>query len=312
MPNDVMTKCLRKANVTYVLTMGDSTAAEHNAAQIRYMDLNYRCRLERSETLKSDGFLPDEDYFAKQIPEKVMNFLNIQFRFCRGCKSQLNVCNMTDETSPLSGENQLESVEGNENHTVAFEHLSQTMILDNSLHIAYPTYNDAHSVMRTIWALTTQEVLLRYYIHDHYPDLFVIFIPFMHAKHSTLLSRVPLEIAYFKGLVEEYIPKTTKVFYIVTHYEFILGEKPSWADHLFEGMSAAGIIQKMNRALYDVLKDDLADPASQIFGFYDMFKISSSRGNWSLDGVHMQHIYYDVVMDMFWQTFCNSVLLDQF
>jgi hypothetical protein len=68
----------------------------------------------------------------------------------------------------------------------------------------------------------------------------------------------------------------------------------------------------MNAILYEVLERDIVSDEGRIFSFLDLFEASLSRVTWSTDGVHMKPVWYENVMTMFWETFCNSVLLDEF
>ena len=283
-------KCLINANISSVITIGDSTAQRHFGALLRMIG---GCGKIRAEHLLSGGFVPDKSYFEHQLPAKVIEYLKVKFRFCKGCASALSQCKF-------------------DKNLVNFEHLAQTMILDNSLSLEFPSSDQAHQVMKDVWALTSQELLFRYYMKNHYPDILLIFLPFVHAKHNIALSRLPAEVNYFKSLVDEYVPNSTKVFYIPAYSEFIHGKPAAWADRAFEGLSASSKINKMNGILYDILEKDFMNPESKRYGFFDMFDVSRSRSEWCIDGVHMLPIYYKIAMSMFWETYCNSVSLDQF
>ena len=64
----------------------------------------------------------------------------------------------------------------------------------------------------------------------------------------------------------------------------------------------------LNKALYGVIEDDLIDPATNRFGFLDLQRISKPRGEWVHDhGSHMDAMWYQTVMSMFWEIYCNSV-----
>ncbi|KAK2158942.1 hypothetical protein LSH36_161g03015 [Paralvinella palmiformis] len=294
--NSFMTKCISKANVSYVLTMGDSTGGMYSDALRRTLTIKSKRFI--SEEQKEDGFLPDKDYFTREMPDEVAQYVTTKFRFCKGCASKLHRAKFYIENSL---------------NFLNIEHIAQTMILDDSLQLTFPSYKGAAKVMDKVWAITTQELILRYYLKDKHPDVFLIFLPFVHAKGNIRLSRLPMEIKYFKGLVEEYLPNTTKLFYITSYGEFEKERKSSeWYKHLFEGMLARDKIDKMNRILYDVLEDDLLKRDGRYFGFFDLIDISEDRGNWSTDSVHMEVVWYESIMSMFWETYCNSVLLNMF
>ncbi|KAK2158938.1 hypothetical protein LSH36_161g03009 [Paralvinella palmiformis] len=294
--NSLMSECLSEAKISYVLTMGDSTAGRYSDALINTLTLNSEQLI--IEEIKEDGFLPDKNYFTREMPDEVAQYVTSKFRFCCGCASKLH---------------RAEFYSDNNSYFLNIEHIAQTMILDDSLQLTFPSYKGAAKVMDKVWAITTQELILRYYLKDKHPDVFLIFLPFVHAKENIRLSRLPMEIEYFKGLVEEYLPNTTKLFYITSYGEFEEQRKSSeWYKHLFEGMLARDKIDKMNRILYDVLEDDLLKRDGRYFGFFDLIDISEDRGNWSTDSVHMEVVWYESIMSMFWETYCNSVLLDMF
>ncbi|KAK2155898.1 hypothetical protein LSH36_228g06019 [Paralvinella palmiformis] len=294
--NSFMTKCLSKANLSYALTMGDSTAGRYaNALRATLTLTTKRLIIEQP---KVNGFLPDKDYFTRDMPDEVAEYVTTKFRFCSGCASKLY---------------RTEFYRENRSYLLDIEHLAQTMILDDSLQMTFPTYKRAVGVINKVWAITTQELILRYYLKAKQPDIFLIFLPFVHAKGNIRLSRLPMEIKYFKGLVEEYLPNTTKLFYITSYGEFEKRRKSSkWHKHLFDGMLARDKIDKMNRILYDVLADDLLNRDGRYFGFFDLIDMSEDRGNWSKDSIHMEAVWYQSIMSMFWETYCNSVLLDMF
>ncbi len=296
MKNEFTRKCLSKANISYVITTGDSTGGLYNGALLQTSTLH--CPRSLMEELKENGFLPDKEYFTREMPEKVAKFVTAKFRFCSGCASRLHRCGFDYK---------------NNSYSLEVEHLAQTMILDDSLQLTYPSYKDAAISLNKVWSITSQEFVFRYYLKDKHPDVFLIFLPFAHAKHNIHLSRLPMEIEYFKKLVEEYLPNTTKLFYFPSYGEFEQARNGSnWSNHLFEGMLAREKIDKMNRVLYKVLEEDLLKPGGRYFGFFDLIDVSQDRGNWSTDSVHMKAEWYESVMAMFWETYCNSVLLDMF
>ena len=87
-PSSFMTRCLSKDNLSYVLTIGDSTVAAYSASLVRTLTLD--CKRLQIERLKEDGFLPDKEYFTRQMPEDIARFVTEKFRFCKGCASKLH------------------------------------------------------------------------------------------------------------------------------------------------------------------------------------------------------------------------------
>ncbi|KAK2166019.1 hypothetical protein LSH36_43g00005 [Paralvinella palmiformis] len=277
--------------------MGDSTGGRYYQALLNTSTIKFTTI--RQEVLREGGFLPDIKYFAKHLPEDVMKFVKAKFRFCSGCKSIMNQAIFKNNHSS--------------DYLLNIEHIAQTMILDDSLEVVYPSHNVARSILNKTWAITMQEVIFRYYLNKQYPDLFIIFLPFSHAKVNLPLSRLPTEIQYFKALVEEYLPQKTKLFYMPAHSEHEQARKhKEWKNRLFDGMLAKEKINRMNQILYRVLENDLLNQSGRYYGFLDLFHLSKDLDSWSLDGVHLKPVWYETVMSMFWETYCNSVLMDRF
>ena len=82
MRDEFMGKCLSKANISYVITTGDSTGGLYNGALLQTSTLH--CPRLLIEKLKENGFLPDKDYFTREMPEEVAKFVMENFRFCSG------------------------------------------------------------------------------------------------------------------------------------------------------------------------------------------------------------------------------------
>ena len=293
-PKAFMDRCFLKANISSVMTMGDSTAGRHFSALLKTSRAS--CRNVKSEHLLQNGFLPDRAYFEPHIPKEVMQFVKIKFRFCSGCAGREATCKTSASSLPIK-----------------FEHLPQTMILDDSIQITFPEYHNASKVLDSIWSITSQEFVFRYFLKDRYPQVFIIFLPFVHARQNMKLERVKMEIQYYKSLVEQYFPSTTKLIYFPAYSEFESARaKGYWKGRRYEGMLASEKIKKMNDILYEILEPDLLRDDGRVFSFLDVFEASLPHADWCTDGIHMKPIWYENVMTMFWETFCNSVMLDEF
>jgi hypothetical protein len=270
--------------------MGDSNAKMYYKALWRLLagPSGTQCSSTDEENIPAH-FKPDIDYFAKSKANWT-NFIQTNIRHCFACHARQDSCNISID----SGQTRLH-----------LEQIVATQILDDSLQLQFEQYPDVK--VDELWALTSQELILRYFLGDRYPDILVIFLPFNHAKlmHT---RRVTLDVAFFKGLVELYVPRTTRVFYMTTAAE--VEEKrrrPEWINRTFENMLATEKIAHLNHVLYDMLEDLLVNDQSRTFGFYDLLEASREKPNWNVDGVHMKDVWYEQVWQRFWQTYCNSV-----
>ena len=82
---------------------------------------------------------------------------------------------------------------------------------------------------------------------------------------------------------------------------------------LFDGHLASQNIKKMNDILYEILEPDLLRNDGRVFSFID---VCLKRHCHTLLGVQMGFIWNQygtkTLWPMFWETFCNSVLLHAF
>jgi hypothetical protein len=128
-----------------------------------------------------------------------------------------------------------------------------------------------------------------------------------------MLDRAEMEIQYFKSLVDIYVPNSTRVIYMPAYSEFEkTRNNTKWSSRRYQGMLGAEKVNELNKVLYKILEPDLLQPNGRILSFLDLFEASLPHSAWCVDGVHMTHEWYDNVMAMFWETYCNSVLLDEF
>jgi hypothetical protein len=114
-----------------------------------------------------------------------------------------------------------------------------------------------------------------------------------------------------KAIMDKHIPRTTKVFFIPTFSEFPTNYKKELANN-YRNFDRNKRIQCMIGELYLIMEEDLVSDTSNRYGFMDLFHITSSLESWSTDGIHMQYKYYDAIMSIFWELYCNSLELGQF
>jgi len=295
-PKDFISQCLQQSNTSYILTTGDSTGKRYHKALKATTLMEFEGLY--GENWEASHFKPDKEYYIRDMPENVARLVKESIRFCSHCSSRLERARF---------------VHANKSYQLIAEYIAVTNILDDSLQIVFPSFDVGNRIMGDVWAITMQELVFRYYLKDKNPDVFLIFLPFAHAKRNMALSRLPMEIKYYIGLLEEYLPKTTKLVFMTSYGEFETARTNMyWKNRLFDGLLAREKIDRMNHVLYEVIKDDLLKEDGRYFGFFDLIDVSRDRGNWSTDAVHMKPVWYESIMSMFWETYCNSVLLDRF
>ena len=149
-------------------------------------------------------------------------------------------------------------------------------------------------------------------LKNRYPDVLIIFLPFNHGKY---LPRkfVPNLIKQIVIRATQNAPVNSKIFFIPTFSEYESKRTVKYyINRRYQGLLATDAIDKLNHLLFRILKPDLLKPSGKVFSFVDLVQITRQLDQWSIDGVHMQPLWYQIEMSMFLETFCNSVQLDSF
>jgi hypothetical protein len=189
------------------------------------------------------------------------------------------------------------------------EHISGSGIIDEAITVKGPrsvsgTNNVPH-------ASNSQEFYFKYFLNrKKYPNVIVFTTPFNHAMYGNV-NMYKKQILKLKTIMDRYIPRKTKVFFMPTFSEFPSKYKSDFAKkfkHLDRNRQLEGLL----KSLYNVMEVDFLDNTSNRYGFVDIYGMSKSLSSWSQDGIHLNGKWHDIVMSMFWELFCNSLELDEF
>ena len=309
-----MRKCLTKAKLTSIVTMGDSNAQRYYLAIFhRLKKCSTSCREIDKERLKMGGFLPDKRYFTKGSDHELLeSIVNIHYRFCSGCGARNGQCiwNKTISDDGHKLENDTDVFKPRVSVTIT-QHLPMTTLLETAVRILVPfdLYKDTNRSKLTsnkYKAETSPEFFFKLYMDGEYPDVMLIFPPFNHMGH---LPSAAAEMRYFHALVKLYIPRTTKVFYMPAFCEFDESKLAKYRNKILPGWKR---IDRLNHIMYDVIKDDVLNPTSGIYSFFDLVDWSRDKKLLTTDGVHMLPIWYDTIVSYFWEVYCNSVFSNDF
>jgi hypothetical protein len=202
---------------------------------------------------------------------------------------------------------------GGKSQKMTLEHLSGYSIIDTSITVegvANITTKNAKYVTDLPRAANNQEFFFKYFLKIHkYPDMIMFTMPFNHAKGP--VGKYRDEMMKLKVIMDKYIPRTTKVFFIPTFREFPAHYKEMVANN-YRNIDRNKKIKRLIGELYLIMEEDFISDTSNRYGFLDLFHITSSLESWSTDGIHMQYKYYDAIMSIFWELYCNSLELGQF
>ena len=276
-PRAELAKCLIAANVSSVAMFGDSNGRRFNSALVDFVDrIDLReagtCVRQAVERTRHKGFEPDSEYFTRNEPWGP--FLEIQNRTCRTCLSEKKTCNVTS---------------GGTTRAVHIENVHQDAIIDISLRLNHSPW----------LASTTQQFMMKYFLAGRYPDILMLFLPLHHAIEKDFNVSLK-QLRLFRDIVKKHVPRHTKVFFLPAHTVF------KYTVH-------SETVRRLNHALYDMMETDMLNPAANIYGFIDLLDISIPRTDWRDHGdiMHMTKDWYQTVISMFLETYCNSVTLHQ-
>ena len=271
-----LARCLLQANLTSVVTFGDSNGRRFNNVITDLLNESPDPRERGScvdmdgEKMLNDGFKPDKSYYGRgeqHVMQDWAPFVDIHDRKCRTCQSVRRRCHVNS---------------GNASRDVKIEHVSQMKIIDDSV-----------IVNKLPWNTTTaQEFMLKYFLAGRYPDVLLLFLPFHHHRDTTL-EDVRSQVIYFKGLVDKHVPSSTKVFFLPSHDT---SRDDAQLNHF----------NQMSHALYEILEKDMLNPDTNRYGFIDLFEVSMSRQDWRARGNHMARIWYRTIISLFWEFYCSS------
>ncbi|KAK2155394.1 hypothetical protein LSH36_241g02017 [Paralvinella palmiformis] len=280
-------KCFLQANISYVVVLGDSNGGHNFEALLSLIGGN-RCNEVKKEAMGDTRYIPDINYFGREN-QSWARFITYKKRSCTTCTNRIVVCHVT---------------EASQYRAVKLEFVSLSRSIDQTVTIEKYIDNNSSEYFA---ASSSQEFYFKYYFKNRYPDIIVLFPPFNHDKRAKM-SQNRNDTKRLKSILDDYVPRTTRIFYIPAFSEFENKRKGStYFNKKYHGYLAATKINWLNHKLYSMLEKDLLRGNGNVYGFLDVFTISKSRENWSTDGVHMKSVWYKNEMSMFLQLFCNSV-----
>lgn len=129
-------RCLRRHNVTRIMTLGDSNAARYYAALLTALtdsdDGRWRCVTVTAEAIDHTLMMPDVRYFARH-DRRLLALLRATARHCSSCLSRVDRCSRRTADQGAAG-----TGSGTEEETLWLEHVAMVSLLDSSVKIDVP------------------------------------------------------------------------------------------------------------------------------------------------------------------------------
>ena len=143
---------------------------------------------------------------------------------------------------------------------------------------------------------------------DHqYPDIILFFSNSHDKGFGKTVNKTRSEITYFRDVVNRYVPRSTTFYWFNHLSENDLKKKKNWQGVHYEGKYTANeMIIRTNRAMYDVLRDDVK--TNRIHTFFDLHAMTLPLAEWSRDGIHLKKEWYIYLMSYWFQTACSTFM----
>jgi hypothetical protein len=277
-PEGYVQTCMRRATMGSVWTWGDSTSKEYNNALMA--SFGARCQETMRENLTKSVSIPDiqiSDSTQLNLEEYVHSV--VQLNCCPWCECNVHKCSF-----------------GKVTNSIFFKLMKPSKMISSGL----KTYKGTQIPTYFLGRDGKQQ-----YLHN-YPDIIIVYLSMTYATNKTSIAQQIVELENFNNLVQNAMPSTTKIFYIPIHPNIQDLNETSGRKQLSENEF------NLNQILFDIIGPDLVDKSGRTFGFMDVFPSSQYRMNWNEGNTSVNSPWYKQVIMMFWETFCNSVVLNKF
>jgi hypothetical protein len=162
---------------------------------------------------------------------------------------------------------------------VRVEHLGLAHLNDSSLTLP-PLFN------------TTLDFLFKAYLKDSVPDLVIFGPPFIH-EHGLSLSRTKQLFIQLHFKLRQVLSLSTDVIWMPSAC--------TWMSKKINDRLVA-----LNHFVFQSLKSRFMNEKDNWFAFYDENSLACAIPGLKADGVHMQHEYYNVIMEHLLNMFCTT------
>ena len=147
-----------------------------------------------------------------------------------------------------------------------------------------------------------------YFARDKkYPNVILLFSNSHDKGHNKPLNTILADIASLRDVVNQYVPRTTAFYWFSHHSENDWRKEKRWRHIIYEGKYTANeMIITMNRAMYDLLREDVQ--SDRLRTFFDLYAMTLALRNWSVDGIHFKYDWYKYLMSYWFQTTCSKFM----
>lgn len=295
LPPTLMEKCATEKGLSKILIFGDSNGKKHHKATIDLLKTSgFSCKTIKQESPPGKK-MPDVKYFTRDTNISLADIVS-HSRDCSGCTSGKTSCSKprgTTDRLPL---------------IIEVEYIAMEFFQDTEI----TTFRKVHSGQcppapaQCLVSTTYQQFVFGEYLHNNYPDIILLYGN-SHDYRRRSLRQIRVDTTTMLSLIQEYVPKTTKVVWFSRPGENT-GRKPEmWKNELFmSNLPVRGMIELINNELFSVLQPEITRADTNVLPFFDLEVLMRAVLSWSIDGVHMHRDWYQHIISYVMQMMCNS------
>lgn len=269
-------ECFIKKNISSIFIMGDSQGSRY-ARCLEDAIANHSMKCGGHIIEYQQGKMPSIEYFSKGFMED--QFI-VKKHSCKGCASFHKECHWNKST------------------LTSIEYTAMEFLDDRT--VTLKPHPNAENIS------FTYEFLLKVYLRNRFPDLIIFFLPMNHIKQRKTLEDFRGNLTSFLALYKEVRKPNSMLYFMPGTAESDSRRARAWKNRTFFDMRPNDRIYLLNKAAFNVLEKDLLDSDSRIHIFFGLFNASRSAMYLNVDGVHFKPMWYQVVINSFISTLCQS------
>ena len=346
-PERLLSGCLRADDIRRIVVFGDSNGMRYVSALntwIRYEDERNVCEVVKHS--KRFVFGVDASYFASKTIN--ISHIIVHDRDCGCCTCYKINCSVVVDSiltanlaisrgtrskhpdmvnGTRTGYNDVaktirtghEVVADVNNITAWYDVSSEFLVMEYMLDTEVTSFRphkecDAGGDTATdrrpcVSSTSSQEFIFREYLADDGvpPDLIVIFGS-SHDKGRYTLRDYRRNVRRFAELVDEFLPRTTRVVWTTPVAESVMHKPRAWRRYLYEGLTTNEWTQRADGILFDEVSA-VFNKSRRKWTFFDLFSMSESVVKYlSVDGIHLRAAWYKHAVSYVLQAICNDFL----
>ena len=294
-PPASLQRCLQNKPIRHIVVIGDSHGGQYFKSLQALLKPIADCKQLRENT--TEHYFSRPKRHAKKLPKQKRHEKRHSLWECAFVKSSANT----------GGNSSDKAANGVLTHRVLIELITIITFGDNLVPGDVSHAPDKAGNKRISRKLFDTLFGEHFGQDNRYPDIILFFSNSHDKGFGKTLNKTRSEIKHFRDVVNRYVPRSTSFYWFNHLSENDLKKKSDWQSVHYEGKYTANeMIIRTNRAMYDVLRDDVR--TNRIHTFFDLHAMTLPLADWSRDGIHLKKEWYVYLTSYWFQTVCSTFM----